>query len=89
MWTKATDVPKDSADNILERFDKTDPGKQRMIALQYILNAENERERADELQAIANRVRDNWDCGGVGWWSALNDLCDAIGRPVTSPATRV
>jgi hypothetical protein len=49
MWTKAQDMPKDSADAVLERFDQTDPKLQRMIALQYCLDAINKQEYIDYL----------------------------------------
>lgn len=38
MWTRAIDVPKKSADEILERFDKTHPELKRLVVLQLFLD---------------------------------------------------
>jgi hypothetical protein len=55
MWTKAQDVPKDSADAVLERFDKTDPEIRRMIVLQYVLDATNRLEYIEYLHEFIKR----------------------------------
>jgi hypothetical protein len=55
MWTKAQDVPKESADAVLDRFDKSEPAIQRMITLQYVLDATNRLEYIEYLHEFIKR----------------------------------
>jgi hypothetical protein len=56
MWEKAEQVPAEAANEILERFDRTEPALRRMITLQYALDVARLNAAAADHKAYIRRV---------------------------------
>lgn len=86
MWKRADEVPAEFANEILDRFDQTEPKLQRMITLQFAIDMMNAKETAGDLMnkiRIANLLITQF--GGLsGMISSLFYViqCGVLSRPI-------